>query len=1290
MDFKRSYHSYKEFREAHFSLLSKLQTYRKNSEDLTKLSTEIADILSLGIQTGCIIQDQDDRLDCQSWLDTWVNILYEIGYTDPQNATLKDFDSHLYVEYVVSGKINKIDINTLRKLLHQDDVGNLQFGKYNVIISEGKDIHIGDRIYQGADAEAIRKVLLEVNESSKFKALLTQTEYLARMENVAKSYQATYKGGLAGRKDKQEEIKQHLDNNAPVIVLHGAGGLGKTRLLLSLSEILPTDISLWYVRNEAQSIESELVNLDRAAKHIIVIDDAHRCPLLSYFREALVNPDFANKVVLVLATRSIFKESVIYTLGIRSEIPEVEIKPLKDSDINELLQSNPYEINNIEARHEIVRIAEGNPLIAGVAARLHQKGEDLRHLSNQKLLTQYFEEIIQDLAGIDNYIDKHIIKKYLQLMAVLGSIDLSDDELRHQVCEVLSINYLEVDKLVNPLIESGLIEQYGSLIRLSSEVLADRLLLMLLDTQGGRNSSQWRKLIEPFFAKKAKQILSNLAAAEIKGESIEAGLFIGQKLDEFRKGLRSEGNVFRYSLLDLFEEVAYFRPDDILIIIAEIVDAPELLPETIEYQNWGMYSITHEMVLTKVVGVLARTIYRGGLEDAIDYLHKLATYQPSSQVYTRVRDGAKSALVKIAAFDQYKPFYVQFLLLEEIPIWLEQDFTLNLSLCLSLIHVMLQISFHWTKTDPTQPHTFVLQQGNLSVSKDLERIRDRALEILYTAYRQTTDTFIRLSIVQELHNAAPYLDSRYNIDPSTTNCVRNNSIKTANFFLEIAEEAEFPILDKIIDWLNEVKRFYEFEDKIFSDLRAFLKQHKGLQLYRMLVDGWKWDQENEDLDWQESERLRREKIDEYINTITLSRVDNAIQELEAIVVQSQQAKTNDLMSLSALLRILAEKEPEIAKKFIAIIIDQDLQLKDYLGFLLAGISLKNKELARAYVSDWLASNHKFLWKAVALSYNCINWELEDLDEVENVMRGLTGKNDPDIDILVLRNMYRMLEYRADAAVEILKILSARSNKVVVHQVAETICHARFQKSVWLTDSLKHEDFLYIILNFEHLSHLDHDVKECLEMLGETHPMEVIKFIERRILARPDRYSRESYYEAFPFASSDIFDGVRKHSDFPKILRYVREWTLKLQENYFLYDAAPRLLSALSLSLEGELYNCFMEWVQSKEEDKIKAIASTLRQFNSGKLFYEICREIIIQARGNEEITSYVDSAIYTTPGVISGGFSLFYKKRREDISLWLRDSDKYVCKFAKDLNLSLGNSIEREEAREQLEERNWK
>ena len=1188
---------------------------------------------------------------------------------------------------IANGHFTDTDIASLRQLLESGDREvKAQFAKFNVNIGNGKDIHIGDRIYQGADAEAIRKVLQEIIEERKFRTLLTHCEYLERMENAAKSYQATYRCNLAGRKKNQDEIKELLESGTSVIVLHGAGGIGKTRLLLSLKDQLSPDISLWYVRNEAESVESELVNLDRKTRHTIVIDDAHRCQFLAKFREVLINPELAKKVVLILATRSIFKESIGYELGIRGEIPKVEIKPLKNLDIDKLLKSKPYEIANIEARHELVRLAEGNPLIAGIAARLYQKGEDLMSLSHDQLLTQYLKEIIQDLLGVD----KSIAEKYLQLIAMLGTIDINDSELTNNICEVLHINNLEADKLVNSLIESGLLEQYGSLIKLSSEVLADSLLLMLLDVKSNGKNSLWRQLIEPFFGQKAKQILSNLAAAEIKGESIEVRLFVGEKLAEFRKGLKHEGNIFRYSLLDLFEKVAYFRPDDMLIIIAEIVDTPELQPETIQYEKWGAYDITHEMVLAKVVEVLEHTIYRGGLEDAIDYLHKLATYHPDNQVYKRVRDSAKSTLVKIAAFNQNKPFYVQFLLLEKTPVWLEQDFTLNLSLCLSLIHVMLQISFHWTKTDPTQPFTLVFEQGNLFVNTDLAKIRDHALDVLYTAYRQATETSMRLSIVQEMHNATPYIDPRYQIDPSTTNCIKNNSIKTAKFFLQIANEAEFPILDKIIDWLNHLKRFYEFTDKVFSDLRTFLKQHKGLQLYRMLVDGWKWDQENEDLDWKESEKLRINEIHEYVSTITLCKVDKAVQELETIAIQSHQAKKNDVRSLCTLLQILGQRKPDLAQKFIEIIIARDLHLKEYLGFLLAGISLEQKELVKEYVRSWLSSKHKFLWKAVLIRYNVINWSPEDLDEVENVMRQLSKKDDPEIDILVLRNMYQLTEYKPEFAIEILKILSARSHELVVNQVAETISHAIYQKQTWLSQFLKYPDLLDIIQNFERLSRLDHDVEMCLKLLGKIHPMEVVKFLERRILAKQDRYSHESDYEAFHFAFSDTFDGVRKHPDFPHVLRYVREWTLKIRENYFLYDAAPRLLSALSLSLEGELYKCFIEWVNSQEVDKIRAVARTLQEFNAGQTFYKICREIIIQAKGNEEITLHINGAIYTTPGVILGGYSLFYKKRREEINHWLKDPDKYVRKFAQDLDLSLGNSIESEEAREKLEERNWK
>lgn len=62
-----------------------------------------------------------------------------------------------------TGSPTAADIELIQQLLMPGATPDtVQLGKYNVNIAEGKDIHIGDRIYQGASAEAIRSSLRSV------------------------------------------------------------------------------------------------------------------------------------------------------------------------------------------------------------------------------------------------------------------------------------------------------------------------------------------------------------------------------------------------------------------------------------------------------------------------------------------------------------------------------------------------------------------------------------------------------------------------------------------------------------------------------------------------------------------------------------------------------------------------------------------------------------------------------------------------------------------------------------------------------------------------------------------------------------------------------------------------------------------------------------------------------------------------------------------------------------------------------------------------------------------------
>lgn len=67
------------------------------------------------------------------------------------------------LDRILDGCGDERDVAILRQSLKASSGQNVvQLGKYNVNIGEGKDIHIGDKVYQGADAQTIRSILLEV------------------------------------------------------------------------------------------------------------------------------------------------------------------------------------------------------------------------------------------------------------------------------------------------------------------------------------------------------------------------------------------------------------------------------------------------------------------------------------------------------------------------------------------------------------------------------------------------------------------------------------------------------------------------------------------------------------------------------------------------------------------------------------------------------------------------------------------------------------------------------------------------------------------------------------------------------------------------------------------------------------------------------------------------------------------------------------------------------------------------------------------------------------------------
>jgi DNA polymerase III delta prime subunit len=112
------------------------------------------------------------------------------------------------------------DIQTLRQLLRITEGQNvIQIGKYSVNIAEGRDLHIGDKIYQSTDAETIRAIVQQVLAEK------IRDDTFQRLFSQSKSSLVDWDWGLKLLEQKQSpEIRKRLTDT-----------LGRDRILMDVS-----------------------------------------------------------------------------------------------------------------------------------------------------------------------------------------------------------------------------------------------------------------------------------------------------------------------------------------------------------------------------------------------------------------------------------------------------------------------------------------------------------------------------------------------------------------------------------------------------------------------------------------------------------------------------------------------------------------------------------------------------------------------------------------------------------------------------------------------------------------------------------------------------------------------------------------------------------------------------------------------------------------------------------------------------------------------------------------------
>lgn len=161
-------------------------------------------------------------------------------------------DLGVVLDRIAAGECSETDVTTLRRMLFIGGEQNVvQVGKYNIRIGQGQDIQIGDRIYQGTDADAIQRILEPIVLQLREDTARLRQELLARLQGHGLTEEAaalpldlrrhfdrllqdyTFFGG---RVNELATIESFLaEPQGGYLFVTGPSGYGKTALLVQMA-----------------------------------------------------------------------------------------------------------------------------------------------------------------------------------------------------------------------------------------------------------------------------------------------------------------------------------------------------------------------------------------------------------------------------------------------------------------------------------------------------------------------------------------------------------------------------------------------------------------------------------------------------------------------------------------------------------------------------------------------------------------------------------------------------------------------------------------------------------------------------------------------------------------------------------------------------------------------------------------------------------------------------------------------------------------------------------------------
>ncbi len=462
-------------------------------------------------------------------------------------------------------------------------------------------------------------------------------------------------------------------------------------------------------------------------------------------------------------------------------------------------------------------------------------------------------------------------------------------------------------------------------------------------------------------------------------------------------------------------------------------------------------------------------------------------------------------------------------------------------------------------------------------------------------------------------------------------------------------------------------------DAAILNFRDTVNANAGFVRYKTLV-GYEsvmppqWDDES--FDYSETEGYRRQRIAEYVESLS----DETEDEWYAIIERCAATKSSDMATFplfGEFLVLLAKHKPEMAERFL-------LRANgDVLNFLTPFLKGLHESGDRAIYDRTIA---RYLDAGTNLWALARQWRLS-VTENETLIKAIFEKAvSEEDDIAVIECVVAVITHHTEDLQPLiasgfepgLRYLTARND-------------ARWVNSAWFTSQAK--GFFaqlsaaaaeLVLDNLMSLSRIDTHAEWILAYIARGHAAAVWRVLGRRILEDQRDRDREGRYEAIPYQFHRL----------PKVLSQDAASAVRVTRGLYTPDdmlfqfRGARLLSAMFPTFPDNLAHELTALAVAGTDDDVGFILQVLRAYQGQPTTHEVVKELVARLPEDDQRLEIAEICLQST-GVVAGefGFVEAYRTRKTQIEKWLADTRPRVRSFAERFVRRIEQSIAAEQRR---------